>query len=117
MIQKEGRVERRVAVMNHLEIDHHYGALRHQQVFRTPVAVDKSNTAATTFRDQLREVAREIRMATGGRAVIRINPQLVEHGLIPELGFKDRILPTRGNHLPENAPGLPGNMFADRASK
>src|SRR5260221_12437393 len=98
MIQHESRIERGIAEMNHFKIDGHHSRPIHEEVFRTPVAVGEAYPAGGGFRDQTGSEGLEVRMPARGGAIVRVDAQLIENGLIAELPLPISLPPGRARH-------------------
>lgn len=117
VVKEKAGIEAGVAVVDDFKIDSHEGAVGGEEIFWTPVAVDERDAAGAAAFDECFEVGCAVRVAGGGEAVIRVEAEFVEDGLITELGFPDGILPGGADDATEGMAGGAGDGGIDGAAE
>jgi hypothetical protein len=87
VIQQECGIESGVAIVRDFKIDGNKGIGGYQKVLGAEVAVDESPAVLAAAFDEPLESGLQSRVAGGGEAVVRVQPQFVEDGLVPESGL------------------------------
>ncbi len=115
--EEEAQVEAGVAVVDDLKIDGHDAGFGGEEVLGGPVAVDEGDAAGAAGFDELFEVGGAVRVAGGGEAVVGIEAEFVEDGLVAELGFPGGLLPSSADDGAEGMAGGGGDGGVDVAAE
>ena len=115
--EEEAGIEAGVAVVDDFEIDGHDAGGGDEEVLGGPVAVDEGDAAGAAGLDQRFVVGGAVRVAGGGEAVVGIEAEFVEDGLIAELGLPDGLLPGAFYDRAEGMAGGGGDGGIDLAAE
>jgi len=102
VVRQKRRIERRVAIVHHFEIDRHHRSVIHQEILGAPVAMHQGNAAGARFLNEALKEQGQSWMALGRRSIVRIEPQLIEDGLAGEPGFPIGPLAALADHTAEH---------------